>query len=70
MDGFFSRFAWAWLEGQSSEFPKMPLIETDTAARLPAKKTWSKHAAHRRTLTPHQVSSGGLDEEISPSTGP
>lgn len=70
MDGFFSRFAWAWLEGQSSDYPRMPLVATDTAVRPPAKKTWAKHAGHRRTLTPHQVSSRGLDEEVGPPSGP
>lgn len=70
MDGFFSRFAWAWLEGQSSEFPGMPPVVSAVVARPPAKKTWTKHSGHRRTLTPHQVSSRGLDEEIGPPLGP
>jgi hypothetical protein len=70
MDGFFSRIAWVWLEGRSSEFPHMLLAATATAAHRPARKTWAKHAGHQRTLAPHRASFGGLDDEFGPPPGP
>jgi hypothetical protein len=70
MDGFFSRFAWTCLDRRSSEYPAILLAEVGTAARPPARKTWSKHAGHQRTLTPHQVSTRDLDEEVGPPPGP
>jgi len=70
MDGFFSRFAWGWLERRPSEFP----LTTAAAAIGPfshpkAKKTWTSHAGHPRTLAPHRVSPLGRDEQVGPSQG-
>ncbi|ODT98686.1 MAG: hypothetical protein ABS79_05480 [Planctomycetes bacterium SCN 63-9] len=69
MDGFFNRFAWAWLDGRASDFLGSPVPPVGNSMRTAPKKTWSKHAGHRRTLAPHRVSSRDRDDQAGPSAG-
>ena len=68
MDGFFSRFAWAWLDRRSPDL--LTNSKSGSSSATSARKSWTRHAGHQRTLTPHRVSPMGHDEQIGPPSGP
>lgn len=69
MDGFFSRFAWTQIDRQSAELDSLKSLGAGPE-NPPARKTWSMHAGHQRTHTPHRVSSTGQDGKSGPPFGP
>jgi hypothetical protein len=68
MDGFFSRFAWTWLDRQGTEPGASATGSMPSASPRPSHKRWSKHSGHQRTFAPHRMSSEGRDPESGSAT--
>jgi hypothetical protein len=68
MDGFFSRFAWTWLDRQGGELGACPTGSPSTPASRQPTRRWSKHSGHQRTFAPHRLSTEGRDPESGRAT--